>query len=348
VPVRVGAYVSLDQHDTQLRFLKQLGVEDVVGSSSSHPDAPAWATREDADQRDAFWTVDALERLRRRVAAAGLRLVAIENPLPPWCCDAIMLGLPDRARQLDHFATTVRNMGAAGVPTLGYNWMVNPPGIRRRSWRTGTEARGRGGAEAERFVMEEMGQTLSRGPLFREREYTGEEMWANYAVFVRTIVPVAAAAGVRLALHPDDPPVARLGGVARLFCDAAGFRRALDLAGSPASGLNFCVGNWTAMGADVPAAIRHFGARGRIVYGHAQGVQGTAARFTECFLDEADCDFGAVIDALDEVGFDGVLLPGHSPRPAGETQPARLGLTFAIGYLRGLLHARGRGRPASA
>ena len=85
----------------------------------------------------------------------------------------------------------------------------------------------------------------------------------------------------------------------------------MDIANnSKASGLNFCLGNWTAMGTDILAAIRHFGERGQIVYGHAQGVQGTVPKFQECFLDEADCDFLAVLQAFKEVGFDSAPASG--------------------------------------
>ena len=114
----------------------------------------------------------------------------------------------------------------------------------------------------------------------------------------------------------------------------------MDIAGnSTASGLNFCLGNWSAMGADIPAAIRHFGERGQIVYGHVQGVQGTVPRFQESFLDEADCDFLAVLRSLDEVGFDGALLPGHNPHTLYENEIGGLGFVYAVGYLKGLLNA---------
>ena len=116
----------------------------------------------------------------------------------------------------------------------------------------------------------------------------------------------------------------------------------MDIANnSPASGLNFCLGNWTAMGTDILAAIRHFGERRQIVYGHAQGVQGTVPKFQECFLDEADCDFLAVLQAFKEVGFDSVLLPGHCPHTLYENEIGGQGFVYAVGYLKGLLNAIG-------
>ena len=82
-------------------------------------------------------------------------------------------------------------------------------------------------------------------PLFREREYTDEEMWSNYAFFMRAIMPVAEQAGVRLGLHPRDPPLSQpIGGIPRLFATFEGFKRAMDIADSPNRGPTFCLGNW--------------------------------------------------------------------------------------------------------
>jgi mannonate dehydratase len=231
-------------------------------------------------------------------------------------------------------------MGRAGVPVYGYHWMVNQPGATRNSWRTSLTTPGRGGAQVSSFELER----ANRGPLFRDREYSRAEMWSNYDYFIKAIIPVAEEAGVRLALHPDDPPVAALGGIPRLFHDLDGFQRAMDVADSPASGLNFCLGNWTAMGVDIQAAIRRFGGRGQIVYGHVQGVQGTAPNFRECFLEEADCDFLQTLKTFNEVGFTGVLFPGHVPHTLYDGERAHHGLLYAVGYLRGLLQSFGADR----
>ena len=102
-------------------------------------------------------------------------------------------------------------------------------------------------------------EIAQHSPLFRGREYTDEEMWGNYEYFIKAVLPEAEAAGVRLALHPDDPPLEKLGGIPRLFHDFDGFKRGMDIANnSRASGLNFCLGNWTAMGTDILAAIPSF------------------------------------------------------------------------------------------
>jgi mannonate dehydratase len=276
--------------------------------------------------------------LRKRCEDAGLHVAAFENPFPKQYLAPAMLGLPERDAVIEDLAISIRNMGRAGIPVVGYHWLANPPEMASASWRTSHTTPGRGGARVSSFD----GELAAKAPLSRGRVYTEDEMWVNYTYFIRAILPACEEAGVRLALHPDDPPIESLGGIPRLFRNAAGFERAMAIADSPASGLNLCLGNWTAMGADIPAAIRQFGARGQIFYGHAQGVQGLGPSFRECFLDEAVCDFFEAIRALNSVGFDGVLLPGHFPVTVGEMEQSHLGYTYAFGYLRGLIQAAER------
>ncbi len=338
--MRIGAFASLPDQDNYLGFLKQYGIHDVALSYRSHPDFQTRFSPQAAVQPGSFWDFPALLQARAQCEDAGLNLASIENPLPNWCYEQIILGQAGRDQQIENVAQTIRNMGRAGVPVYGYHWMVNQPGATRNSWRTSLTTPGRGGAQVSSFELER----ANRGPLFRDREYSRAEMWSNYDYFIKAIIPVAEEAGVRLALHPDDPPVAALGGIPRLFHDLDGFQRAMDVADSPASGLNFCLGNWTAMGVDIQVAIRLFGGRGQLVYGHVQGVQGTAPNFRECFLEEADCDFLQTLKTFNEVGFTGVLFPGHVPHTLYDGERAHHGLLYAVGYLRGLLQSFGADR----
>ncbi len=334
--MKVCAYALPDAGEDYLRFLKQFGIDDVVLSSGSHPDAANRFSNQNANKAGTHWDVEDLEFVRDKCADAGLRVAAIENPVPAWCYDKIIFGLPGRDQQIENLIVTIRNMGKAHIPVYGYNWMGNPAGATRYSFRTCLSTPGRAGSHVSSFDMD----IAQNETLFRDREYTREEMWDHYEYFIRAVLPEAEAAGVRLALHPDDPPVETLGGVPRLFNGPEGFQRAMDIAGNrTASGLNFCLGNWSAMGADIAAAIRQFGQRGQIVYGHVQGVQGTIPKFQESFLDDADCDFLTVLRELHQVGFDGVLLPGHSPHTLYENETGGLGLVYAAGYLKGLLNA---------
>ena len=164
-------------------------------------------------------------------------------------------------------------------------------------------------------------------------------MWSNYRYFVEAVVPVAEEAGVTLALHPDDPPVPSLGGVARLFGSFDGFVRAMDLAPSHAHGLDFCMGCWSEMGPGVIEAIHYFGSRGQIAYVHFRDVQGTVPCFQECFLGEGNVDVVAAIRALRDVHFNGFMIDDHVPRLVDDSEWGHRGRAFQTGYIMGLVRA---------
>jgi mannonate dehydratase len=158
---------------------------------------------------------------------------------------------------------------------------------------------------------------------------------------MRAVIPVAEAAGVKLALHPDDPPVEMLGGVARLFRHVEGFKRAHAITPSTAWGLDLCLGCCSEMpgGAlNVMAMIEQFGPLGKIFYVHFRDVQGTVPSFQECFLGEGNCDPATVLLALDRVGFTGFILDDHVPALVDDTPWGHRGRAHAIGYLQGMLN----------
>ncbi len=313
--MRIGLGQFNELTDEKLQFIKQLGADDFLMNTPKLPG-------------DKQWEYDDLLALKQRADAADLRLMALEN-VPVSFYDKAMLGLPGRDEQIAHMQTTIRNMGRAGIPILGYHWMPNSV------WRTPEPATLRGGARGTRFNLAEHDPTeLTHG-----REFTAEEMWANYEYYLERILPVAEEANVKLALHPDDPPVETLGGVARIFRSFEGFHRAMDRFDSPHHGLDFCMGCWSEMGGEesVLNAIRHFGPRGQIIYVHFRDVQGQVPCFNECFIDEGNVDPFTVIQALAEVDFDGFLITDHVPQMVDDTRWGHRGRAYAIGYMTALL-----------
>lgn len=310
IRIAIGQFNQLTEE--HILFARQLGVEDIVLNTPILPG-------------EAQWEFMDLLQLRMRCQDAGLRLASIEN-VPVGFYDKAMLGLPGRDEQIEHMATTIRNMGRAGIPILGYHWMPN------RVWRTSRTTPGRGGALVTSFDME----LARRAPLTHGRVYTEAEMWANYEYYIRALLPVAEEAGVKLALHPDDPPVESLGGIARIMRDFAGFKRAMEIGDSPLHGLDFCHGCWSEMGPGVLDAIRFFGPR--IFYVHFRDVQGTVPKFQECFIDEGNNDMWQVLKALKESGFTGFLLPDHVPQMVEDSPWKHRGWAYAVGYIRALLH----------
>lgn len=316
--MRLGLGQFNQLSEERLKFIKQLGVEDVLLNTPVLPGEERWEF------------MDVL-RLRTQVEDAGLRLAALENvPIPFY--DKIMLGLPGRDEQIENMATTIRNIGKAGIEIFGYHWM--PSGV----WRTSGTTPGRGGAAVTSFDM----ALVENAPLSHERVFTEEEMWDNYEYYMKAILPVAEEANVKLALHPDDPPVESLAGVPRLFRNFDGFKRGMEIGDSPIHGLDFCVGCWSEMGPEVIDAVRFFGERDKIFYVHFRDVQGHVPKFAESFVNEGNCDMFQVMKTLKEVGFTGFMITDHVPHVVDDTPWGHRGRSYAIGYMTACLEVLNR------
>lgn len=277
------------------------------------------------------WEVADLVARREQVEAYGLRLFSLENTR--WDMEAdCMWGGPAAEQQRADYCRTIRNMGEAGVDVLGFC------GMHLEGWGyMDDHGPTRGGALVRRFDQSrEDPEFLIHGRVIDEAE-----MWGHFERFITTVAPVAEEAGVRLALHADDVPIPRLGGVARIFSSFEGVRRALEeVCPSPAFGLNFCLGTWSEMGPDVLDHMQHFGERGKIVYLHFRDVKGHVPKFEECFLGDGNDDPVEVLLRLRRAGFDGFLEDDHVPMMQGdETAWAHRGRAWTTGYLLGLLRA---------
>jgi len=335
--VAMGQFNQLT--DEMLQYAKQLGVGGVQMNLLGHSSLPG----------DHQWEYEDLLALRVKTEAYGLKFEAIEN-VPLHFYDKALLGLPGRDEQIEHYCTTIRNMGRAGIPILGYHFMPNSV------WRT-PPAEGRGGARVTAFDMAVVEATppaaqrafaVVRSAAIDEQFATGrivsaEQMWENYTYFLKAVLPVAEQSGVTLALHPDDPPVPMLGGIARIFKSVDDFKRGYAIAdGSPAWALDLCLGCCSEMpggAANVREMIEFFAPKGRIAYIHFRDVQGTVPRFAECFIGEGNYDAAATMRLLKGSGFTGFLLDDHVPQMVGDTGWGHRGRAHAIGYLQGLLAA---------
>ena len=196
------------------------------------------------------------------------------------------------------------------------------------------------GCEAREF---DAAEALKNPPKF-DRAYPPEEVWANYRWFMERMLPVAEEAGVLMGLHPCDPPIT-LGGAARIFCSVKDMERMVEVnSGSPSAGVQFCVGTFGEMagpegrGENIPATVRQFG--DRITGVHFRNVSGPLPKFHETFMDNGYIDMPAVMDALVEVGFDGIVVPDHVPAFAEEKRIGPMGVSgtpMCVGYIRALL-----------
>jgi mannonate dehydratase len=310
----------------RLTYAKQIGVSGVQMNMPRLPD------------EDGYWKYEDLKRLTDRCDEFGLKLEALENTPRHFYLKA-MLGLPGRDEQIENYQRTIRNMAQAGIPTLGYNWMPN------WVWRTPNKI-GRGGVQVTAFSMDEVDSDepliagLRELPELEGRTIDHDTMWENYRYFTSAVLPVAEEVGMKLALHPDDPPVPTLGGIARLFYNSDGYKKAFEeIAPSPNHGMDLCLGCFSEMGENVLDVIRYFGERKRIFYVHFRDVQGCVPTFQECFLGEGNYNPVKAMMALKSVGFTGFIIDDHVPKMIDDSHWNHRGHAHATGYLLGMLAA---------
>ena len=323
--IQLAIQTGADASDEDLQFFQQLGVE--------------WAMVSEGRAPGLDYSADYYKGIVARFANHGLKVYRIGS-MRVHNMPEVTLNLPGRDTKIEEFKQFIRNIGAAGVRYNTYAHMGN--GI----WSSG-KAKGRGGMDARRLdITDAVGwwgdQTFS-GELTHGRRYSEEELWDNYTHMIRQIVPVAEDAGVRIGIHPDDPPVYALGGVPRcMFGNFAGYKRAMEIANSPNIGVCLCIGCWLeggpiGMGNSVIDAIKHFAAAGQLYKVHFRNVSNPMPEpWTETLIDDGYQDMYAVMKALREVQFDGCIIPDHIPAMLGGP---RVGTAYSIAYMRALVQA---------
>lgn len=302
------------------------------------------------------WSRDALERLRDRTAGAGLDLSVIES-IPVH--EDIKLGRPTRDRFIDRYCASVRHMGDVGIPVLCYNFMPVfdwtrtdlalplPDGSTALAYDDAQLAEidlSRGTGDLPGWATAYDAATLA-SLLAAYHEVDDERLWENLAYFLERVVPAAASAGVRLAIHPDDPPWP-IFGLPRIITNAAAIDRLTRLVDHPANGVTFCTGSLGAEATnDLPEMIRALGTRGRIHFVHARNIRRTGERqFNEVPHPTAfgNVDMLGVMRALRDIGYTGPVRPDHGRMIWGEQGRPGYGLydrALGAAYLQGLWEA---------
>ncbi|MFC4874022.1 mannonate dehydratase [Negadavirga shengliensis] len=282
------------------------------------------------------WDKKVIRGVKEAWKKEGLTLRVIEGP--PSLGTSTKLGLADRDEEIGNFITFMKNLSLEGVDTICYNWM---PVI---SWaRTTLDRPSRGGALVSAFDMEDV---LEREKITDYGELNHQKMWDNLEYFLKAAVPEAEKYGIRLALHPDDPPVDDIQGIPRIMTSVDAFKKLLDLYPSPYNGITFCQGSFASMGnahdgVDIPAAIRYFGQKEAIHFVHFRDVRGHKTNFEETFHDDGKTDMFEAMKCYYEIGFKGPIRPDHVPTMASDSNDkpgySTIGTLFAIGYMRGLM-----------
>jgi len=321
--IQIAFQTSADASGEDLRFYQQLGVE--------------WAMV--GIENDEQHSLDFYKRLVRRFGEYGIKIYRITN-LSVHNVPEITLNLPGRDKKVEEFKQFIRNIGAAGIKYNTYAHMAN--GI----W-SSARTEGRGGMSARRLdIKNAVGYWADKtytGELTHGRLYSEEELWDNYTYMIRQVAPVAEEAGVRIGIHPDDPPIYALGGIPRcMFGNFAGYKKAMEIADSPNIGVCLCIGCWLeggeiGMGVGVIDAIKHFASKNQLFKVHFRNVSNPMPEpWMETLIDNGYQDMYEVMKALREVKFDGCIIPDHIPAMLGGH---RVGVAYSIAYMRALVQA---------
>lgn len=314
--------VAVPMTDERLAAIAQVGVEALV-----HYDMGNEAGK-----------FDRLAEVIARAAKFGLQVPVVEAGPP---IDRIVLGGEGAGEQIEGWKRDLARLGRLGVEVVCYNFM---PQVLEDAMvvRTSLTARTRGGAETSAFRLADVPAATAPAAAI----VPAEQMRENLRRFLVAVMPSAEAAGVKLAMHPDDPPMSPLAGYERIMGGPADFDALFDLHPSPMNGMTLCTGCFGELCIDVPALVERFGPR--IHFVHLRNIRGRPDDFMETFPDDGDVDLVGTLAALERAGFDGYARPDHSPRLATEVEGTPGygfdGHLFTLGYLRGVLDGVTRGR----
>lgn len=304
--------------EQKMAFCRQMDVLGAVSGIDRTPDNKPWE-------------LDAVRQTVQAYQKSGLKLRVIEGP--PALGDKTKLGLDGCDEEIANFIVFMKSLRAVGIDVICYNWM---PVI---GWyRTDMARPGRGGALMTAFDAD----AIKDAPLTRYGAVSREKLWETLTYFLKAVMPEAEKAGIKLAMHPDDPQVDQVKGISRIMTTVDNFKRMLAIYPSASNGITMCQGNFALMGADIPQTVRMFG-KEHIHFVHFRNVMGGKFSFTECFHDEGKIDMYEAMRAYYEIGFRGPVRPDHVPTMYGDSNAhpgySVLGCLYANGYQRGLMES---------
>ncbi len=267
--------------------------------------------------------------VHKRFTDYGITPVIVE-PMPNEVHDHIKAGDALRDESIEKVLKMLPIMRELGIGGICFNWMAHIGWLRTRS-----DILERGGAFVTEYDPADFAPKAGA-------KITEKELWDNYEYFLKAVMPVAEKYDINLALHPDDPPVPKLGDVSRIMINVDNIKKAIyDIYPSKNLGLTMCQANFYIMGADVEKTIEEFAEK--IFFVHFRNTTGTLKKFRETFHDNGDLDMAKLLRLYTKLGIDVPIRVDHVPTMKGENTEvagyAAMGRLFAIGYLKGLLQA---------
>jgi mannonate dehydratase len=348
----LGLYRQMLTRDN-FRFARQAGATHIVAHWVDYfqqgPSIPGTDSEKNwgvTRNQDKLWSYEELAAMVVEARSEGLEVAAVENFDPAHWHDILLDG-PRKHEQVEKIKTIIRTLGKAGIPAMGYNFSI--AGV----WGHVVGPWARGGAESVGFLGPEgpeerpipRGQVWNmtydpEAPAGEVGTVTSEQLWSRLEWFLREVIPVAEEAGVRMAAHPDDPPMSTIRGTARLVYKPELYQKLLDIYPSQANALEFCAGTIAEMRGemDVYEAIDRYSRQGAIAYVHLRNVRGKVPKYHEVFIDEGDVDIVRALRIYKQNGYDGVVIPDHTPQ-MNCAASWHAGMAFALGYIRGILKA---------
>ena len=265
--------------------------------------------------------------VHKRFLDFGITPVIIE-PMPNALHDHIKAGDEKRDECIEKVITMLSFMDKLDIRTICFNWMAHIGWLR-----TSTDIQERGGALVTGFDLNDFTPS--------DKEITQQELWDNYKYFIDAVIPYAEKYNINLALHPDDPPLERLGNVERIMISADNIEKAMNVKKSKNLGITMCQATYKMMGEDLYKVIPRFA--DKIMFVHFRNTTGTKTAFRETFHDNGDISMADIIKLYKKCGVNVPIRVDHVPTMAGEkTEIAgydALGRLYAIGYLKGILEA---------
>jgi mannonate dehydratase len=349
--IGLGLYRHMITEDN-LRFAKQAGATHIVAHLVDYfsggpriPESVGRASGWGPTRRVGLpWTLAEIEQIKATVEKHGLVLHAVEN-LDPGHWHDVLLGGPLRDDQILGVLQSIRLLGEAGIPRLGYNFSL--AGV----WGHRTGPYARGGAESIGFDAASLteqpeipvGQVWNMDYAEPSEEtigtVTAETMWERIRYFLEAAVPVAEAAGVRLCAHPDDSQMPLLRNTGRILTSAGALQQLVDLVPSPSNSLEFCQGTLSEIAdLDIYETIADFARQDRIGYVHFRNVAGRMPNYREVFLDEGYVDMFRALRAYADNGYEGVFVPDHTPQMTCAAS-WHAGMAYALGYMTAAMRA---------